>query len=90
MCDSCERSRSIVHAPRRTVNNNITRSPVYRQRWGTRGLGREECVGFIVNVPRTEKSEIWTGVKTERKIQVEVFEQRLQLLGGGHCRRVSV
>ena len=74
-----------------TVDNDITRGPVNRQRWRIGRFCREECVRFIVNVPRIEKSEKKLGgMKAEKKIQVEVLEQRLKFLGGGHCLRLSV
>jgi hypothetical protein len=74
---------------RQTVNNDITRCPIDRQRWRIGGLGWEECVGFIVGVPRTETSIKRERMK-EKKVQVEVFEQGLQFLGGGHRLRLSV
>jgi len=90
ICDNCKRTRSTENASRRTVDNDIAGSPVHRQRWRRGWLGWRECVRVIVDVPRTEISEIWTGAKAERRIQVEVLEQRLQFLGGGHCLRLSV
>jgi hypothetical protein len=63
---------------------------MHRQRWRSRGFCRKECVRVIVDVPRTEKSTNWAGIKTEKTVQVEMFEQRLQFLGGGHCLRLSV
>ena len=58
VCDKCERIRSVAHAPRRTVDNDITRGSIHRQRWRSGGFGRKECVRFIIGVPETEKSDI--------------------------------
>ena len=90
ICDSCKRSRSRVNGPRRTVDDDITRGPKDRQRGRIGWLSWEECVGFIVDVPGTEISKNCRGMRTKKKVQVEVLEQGLQFLGGGHRLRLSV
>jgi len=74
-----------VHVAGRTVNDDNTRGPIDRQRGRSCRFGRGKCVRLIVDVPRTEKSENCEGKKAEKRIQVELFEQGLQFLGGGHC-----
>ena len=53
--------------PGRTVDNNIARGPVDRQCWRIWRFGREECVRFIVSVPRIEKSVKLGRAKAERE-----------------------
>lgn len=77
ICDSCRRNGSMERVARLTVDNDIARGPVHCQRWRSGGFGWEECVRFIVGVSRTEKSENWSGIKAERKVQVKMLEQRL-------------
>jgi len=90
ICDRCRRTRSTVHVAGRTVNNDNTRGPIDRQRGRSCRFGRGKCVRLIVDVPRTEKSGNCEGKKAEKRIQVELFEQGLQFLSGGHCLRLSV
>lgn len=79
-----------MHAGRHTVDNNITRAPVDRQRGRIGGFCWDECVRLIVDVPRIEKSGNLEEIEAGREIQVEMLVQRLQFLGGGHRQRLSV
>ena len=90
ICDGCRRNGSTVYVSGRTVDNDITRSSVYRQRWRIERFYWGECVGVIVDVSRIEKSKKLEGMKAEKTIQVEMLEERLQFLGGGHRLRLSV
>ena len=73
-CDGCEQTKSMVNVPRRTVDHDITRGPVYRQRRRIGGFGWKEGIGFIVDVPRIKKSEKWARIEAERRVQVEMPE----------------
>ena len=77
-------------APKQTVDNDIARGSIDRQRGRIWRFCWEECVRFIVGIPRTESSKRGEGIKTRSAIQVKMFEQRLQFLDGGHRLRLSV
>ena len=74
VCDGCEQTKSMVNVSRRTVDNDITRGPVHRQRRRIGGFGWKEGIGFIVDVPRIKKSEKWARIEAERRVQVEMPE----------------